>query len=275
MITTESRDAIQIGGKKVSMHGKFKLTCKKPANKFTLTNINAHAPYGKGMAEMDHFYDQTGKRPFLFIDKIITVYDPDNNDIDAKNVAALIRNENVRLEDMTDAEHDLLVQKGLKKPNPEFTLLNVDKAIVDKHEEDVEMIEIKYLITKKKDALSKKKLMYITSALGLPTKSMIEDEVRYMAHLQGQLMRFLESNKDRRADFLFYYEKIEETEIVYYINQFIELGFVQDFGGIFKVEDKPVGFKKSDVKDYFAANEDDYAKFKFKVDEYNSNLVTK
>lgn len=273
--TLQSRDSIQIGGKKVSMHGKFRLTCRKPADKFHITNINANVPLGKSIAEKDYFYDMNGKLNFLIIDRIQTYFNPDINDIDAKNVAALIRNEDVRLEDMSDREHEELVAKGLKKPNPGFTLINLDKSIIDQHEEDLEMIEIKYLITKKKEALTKKKLMFITSSLGLSTKSEIQDEVRYMAHLQRQLMDFLTANKERRPDFLFFYEKIAEAEIMYYINQFIELGYVKDFGGMYKIEDKPVGFNIGDVKTWFASNEDDYDKFKFAVDEYNSDKVTK
>ena len=88
-------------------------------------------------------------------------------------------------------------------------------------------------------------------------------------------MDFLTANKDRRADFLFFYEKIAEAEIVYYINQFIEVGYVKDFGGMYKIEDRPVGFTIGDVKTWFATNEDDYEKYKFKIDEFNSDKVTK
>ncbi len=276
MNTTKSRDLIQIGGKQVSLHGKFRLTCRKNPAKFFVTNINANVPYGKTIADKDYFYDENGKKPFLLISKIHTIFNPDISDIDAKNVAALIRNEDVRLEDMTDAEHEELVRRRLKKPNPEFTLVNLDKSMIDKHEEDLEMIELKYLITtKKKDSLSKKKLMYITSAMGLSVKSDIQDEVRYMAFLQRQLMDFLTANKDRRKDFMYFYEKISDAEIMYYINQFIEVGYIQNFGGIFKISDIPVGMSISDVKSWFAQNEDEYKAYKLKIDEFNSDKVTK
>ena len=273
--TTQSRDTVQIGGKRISLHGKFRLTCNKPKNKFYVTNINASVPYGKQTAEKDYVYGPNGKIPFLLIHKLVTHFNPDTNDIDAKNVAVLIRNEDVRLADMSDAEHEELVKRNLKKPNPEFVLVNLDKTMIDQHAEDLEMIEIKYLITKKKEPLTKKKLMFISSSLGLPTKSEIQDEVRYIAFLQRQLMDFLTANKNRREDFLFFYEKIAEAEIMYYINSFIELGYVKDFGGMYKINDTPVGFNIGDVKTWFATNEDDYAKLKFAVDEYNSDKVTK
>ena len=259
----------------VSANGKFRLTCKKPADKFYLTNINADIPLGKGINEKDYFYDVTGPIEFLLIDRIQTFFNPDVNDIDAKNVAALIRHRDVRLEDMSEEEHQLLVRQGLKKDNPGFTLINLDKSVIDKHREDVEMYEISYLITRKKDGLSKKKLMFITSALSLSTRSEIVDEERYMAFLQQQLINHLKSNVEERETFMFYYDKIAEAETIYYINQFIDLGFIKDFGGMFKLEDKPIGFDIQSIKQYFANNEDEYNAYKLRVDEFNSNKVYK
>lgn len=275
MSTLVSRDPIQIGGKKISMHGKFRLTCNKPAGKFYLTNINADIPQGKSINEKDYFYDVNGPVNFLLIDKIQTVYNPDLSDIDAQNVAALIRHRDVRIEDMSEADHMALAKRGLKKENPLFSILNLDKSIMDKHKDDVEMIEIKYLITSKKNSLTKKKLMYITSALGLPTKSEIQDEVRYIAHLQQQMIRHLESNVPARETFMFYYEKIAEAEIIYFIEQFMELGIIQDFGGMYKIQDQPIGFSVQNIKEWFQANEKDYEAYKLQVLEFNSDKVTK
>lgn len=271
----QSRDAILIGNKKVSMHGKFRLTCNKPANKLFLTNINADIPQGKTINEKDYFYDVNGPINFLLIQKTETFFNPDYNDVDALNVAALIRHKNVRLEDMSEAEHMALAKKGLKKENPEFSILNLDKSVMDKHNESVEMIEIKYLITKKKEPLTKRKLMYITSALGLSTNSEIQDEVRYTAYLQKQLIDFLESNKAKREQFMLYYEKIAEAEIIYFINQFIEHDIVKDFGGMYKIQDKPVGFSIQNVKEWFQSNEDEYNVYKMQINEFNSDKVTK
>ena len=52
--------------------------------------------------------------------------------------------------------------------------------------------------------------------------------------------------------FYLYYEKIEQAELLYFINEFIALEYVQNFGGIYKVNDVPVGFKIPDIIDWFA-----------------------
>ncbi len=269
-----SRDPIEFGGKKVSLHGKFRLRTNKPAEKLHITNIDAFIPFGKTIDDKVYFYDQTGKVPFLLISKKDTIFNPDLKDVDAKNVTTLIQHPNVRLEDMTEAEHMELARRGLKKENPEYTLVNLDKAIIDKHEEEVEMIEIKYLITNKKKHLGKKKLMYIASALGLSTRSEISEEKRYITFLEQALIKFLEGNEKKRKEFYLYYEKIEQAELLYFINEFIALEYVQNFGGIYKVNDVPVGFKIPDIIDWFATNEDVYKGLKLKVQEFHSNKVT-
>lgn len=274
MLTTEvSRDPIQIGGKMVPLHGRFKLTCKKPADKFYLTNINSSVPKGKSIEHRDFFYDMNGKRNFLLIGKLVTVFKPDESDIDALNVAALIRHEDVRLEDMSEEEHARLVTQGYKKANCMFTLVNVDKSIMDSHDDNVEMIEISYLITNKKNRLTKKQLMYINSSLGLKTTTHIQDEKRYVASLQDQLISHLKVNKDKRKEFLFFYEKLNEAEVMYYINSFIENELVKDFGGMYKMDDRPIGFSIKDIKEWFATNEDEYARLKHQIDLINENTV--
>lgn len=270
-----SRDPIKIGGKKVSLHGKFRLTSNKDASKIHLINIDSFIPQGKTINEKLYFYDINGPVNTLYIDRKFVIFNPDNNEIDAKNITTLIQHPDVRLEDMTDNEHEQLARLSLKKDNPEWTLVNLDKAITDQHDEDVDLIEIKYLITKKKDPLSKKKLMYISSALGLPLYSDITDEVRYIGHLQRQLSNFLQVNIDRRTDFKLFYDKISEAEIMYYINELMNLDVIKDFGGMYKINDVPVGFKTSDIKDWFAANEAEYEELKLKVQEFNSNKITK
>lgn len=272
-IEEQSRDTVKIGNKQVSLHGKFRLTCRRDPAKFHLANLSANVPKGKSIESMDHFYGVNGKMAFFLMDRIQKNFKPDESEIDAKNVAVLIRHPDVRLLDMSDAEHEVLVRMELKKANPLFTLINLDKSSIENHADEVEMIEISYLITKKNN-LSKKKLMYIASAIGLSTRSEITDEVRYIAHLQSQMIAYLKGNKDKRKVFMHYYEKINEAEMMYFINEFIALGFVQDFSGMYKIGDVPVGFKIPDVKEWFAQNEDEYNKYVFQVQEFHNGKVT-
>jgi molybdenum-dependent DNA-binding transcriptional regulator ModE len=96
----------------------------------------------------------------------------------------------------------------------------------------------------------------------------------YITLLEQALIKFLEGNEKKRKDFYLYYEKIEQAELLYFINEFIALEYVQNFGGIYKVNDVPVGFKIPDIIDWFATNEDVYKGLKLKVQEFHSNKVT-
>lgn len=269
-----SKDPIQIGGKTFALSGRFKLTCNRDPQKFAVTNLNSFIPKGKTQSQKVNFRDEHGERPFLLIMRITEFYRPDESDIDAHNVAVLIQHPEVRLLDMSDKEHQNLVDQGLKKGNPEFTLVNIDKAAMDAHNARRDMIDIEYQIMGKKSTLNKKRLMYISAALKLNTRSEIQDEKRYIAFLQEQLINHLKNNVADREMFDYYFEKINDAEVMYFIDELIKLGKIVEFGGMYKIDDKPVGFEIKNIKDYFATNEDEYAQFKLFVQEFHKNKVT-
>lgn len=269
-----TKDPISLGGKSFPISGRWKLTLNRDPKKFHATNINSFIPYGKRTDEIVQFANQRGPIDFLLITKLVTVLDPDKSDIDAHNVKVLIQHPNVRLEEMSDKEHEKLVKADLKKDNPEYKLVNVDKQSIQIHSESRDMIDIQFLIKGTQTTLTKKKLMYICSALGLKTRSEIQDEERYLVFLRDALISHLTTNKDDRANFMFYYEKIAEAEILYYIEEMITLGYIEEFGGMYKIDMKPVGFSIKNIKEYFTNEPEEYEAFKFKVNEFHQGKVT-
>ena len=271
----ESKTSVTIGGKKIPLHGKFKLSLKRDPNKFHMASIESFIPVGKTINDRVYFYNENGRVNFILLDKMNVFFNPDQNEVDAMNITSLIQHPNVRLEGMSDVEHMALAEKKIKKENPEYTLVNLDKQIMDENNDNVDMIEIQYLIVNRKNPLSKKKLMYITSALNLSIKSQIQDEERYIVHLQNQLIRHLKGSEIDREKFRKYYENIAEAELLYFINEFITLGIIKDFGGMYKIEDRPVGMSVSDIKNWYASNEDMYEKHKLEVQQFHSDKVSK
>lgn len=269
-----TKDPVQIGGKSFPISGRFKLTLNRDAKKFHATNINSFIPYGKRSEDVVHFHNINGPVDFLLITKLITVLDPDKSDIDAENVKVLIQHPNVRLEEMTDKEHEFLVKENLKKDNPEYTLVNVDKKSLQVHVESRDMIDIQFMIMGTKTTLTKKKLMFISSALGLTTRSEVQDEERYIKFLREQLISHLTVNKDDRVRFMGYYEKIAEAEVLYFLEEMISMGLIEEFGGMYKIGVKPVGFSIKDIKEYFINQPEEYEAFKTKVQEYHQGKVT-
>jgi len=269
-----TKDPVQIGGKSFPISGRWKLTLNRDAKKFHATNINSFIPYGKSSEDIVKFQNVHGAVDFLLITKLITVFDPDKHDIDAANVKVLIQHPNVRLEEMSDKEHERLVKENLKKDNPEYTLVNVDKKSLQVHTEARDMIDIQYMIMGTKTTLNKKRLMYICSALGLATRSEIQDEERYVAFLQQSLISHLTVNKDERAKFILFYDKIADAEVLYFIEEMITLGLIEEFGGMYKIGVKPVGFTIQDIKEYFINQPDEYEAFKMEVHKFHQGKVT-
>jgi hypothetical protein len=269
-----TKDPIQIGGKSFPISGRFKLTLNRDPQKFHATNINSFIPYGKSTESIVQFQGLRGPVDFLMITKLITPLDPDKHEIDAANVRVLIQHPNVRLEEMTDKEHELLVKANLKKDNPEFTLVNIDKQSLQIHTESRDMIDIQFMIMGTKTTLTKKKLMYIASALGLPTRSEIQDEERYMVQLQKTVISHLTVNKDDRAKFMLYYDKIADAEVLYFIEEMIAQGLIEEFGGMYKIGVKPVGFSIKDIREYFINQPEEYEAFKLEVQKFHNDKVT-
>lgn len=271
IMSLKTKDPISIGGKTVSLSGKFRLTINRDPRKFYVTNLDGYVPRGQTVDKKVKFLDENGPVGFLLISRIDSFYKPDESDIDAHNVKVLITHPDVRLSDMSDKEHEYLVTQGLKKANPEYTLINLDKAIMDLHEEEQDMVEIKYLILKKNSSLSKKKLMYISSALHLTTRSEITDEKRYIVSLQKQLVQHLSNNVDDRKMFMFYYDKINDAEVLYFIDEMIIMGIIEEFGGMYKLDSKPLGFEIKNIVEYFASQPEEYEQYKLKVQKFHSD----
>ena len=136
------------------------------------------------------------------------------------------------------------------------------------------MIDIQYLILGTKTTLTKKKLMYISSALNLTTRSEIQDEERYTKFLREQLVSHLTVNKDDRVKFSLYYDKIADAETLYYIEEMIALGLIEEFGGMYKVGMKPVGFNIQQIREYFINQPEEYDAFKTEVHKFHQGRVT-
>jgi hypothetical protein len=264
----------------VESSGRFQLTVKADPKKFRITNINGFVPYGQTADKRLSFKSESGDVEFLIIDKIKTMFYPDDKKIDDENVKIFIQHPNVYLEGMKEKDWDILVKKNLKKPDPDFILTNIDKVENIDFDEESNLIEAKYLLYNKTNPISKDRLLWLCTRFNLATRNKISDEERQRKYYVKILDNFIQSNdiqnqfdsnKTNIESFTSALENIKETEYLYYINNLIEIGIIIDYSGIFKLGDRPVGSSKKHVIEFYEKNSDVFIEHKKLVFQHLKN----
>jgi hypothetical protein len=252
----------QIGKTDVPVIGRFTLKVNKNPKKFRITNINSFVPNGKTVEERVQFKNNSGLVDYVMVDKLITTLNPDKNDIDYHNVRVLIQHPDVGLASINEDAYNKLVKDNLKNANPTFTLTNIDKYEDDKHNESIGLLKTRYKIYDDKNPISKKQLIYICSYLGVPHRTDISDEKRFIIFLQKQLDKYIQQGEEQINSFNEITDNIQSAEKVYYVNEFIRLGIVTEKGGIYKVKELPVGPDVKSVINYFDQNPEAFTLYK-------------
>jgi hypothetical protein len=265
---------VKIGKHDVEVIGKFLFSVNRDPKIFRITNINAFVPPGKSLSDRIMFKTKAGLVESLMIDKIhFTLRPDDGNEIDLHNVCALIQHDDVRIYGMSEEEHMALVKLGLKKPNPKFTIKNIDKFEDQKFEKEVKLIQIRGMLFDAKNPIPKVQLIWLCSKLGVPYKTSITEETRYINHLKKTLDSFIQSSDDNALAFKKAVEDIKHTELIYYINEFKENGIITDIGGIYKIGERPVGAGNKSIIDFFDQNPEIFKAHKATIIQKYQNTV--
>ena len=267
------RKTVKIGKKEVELIGRFQLEVRAPKEKFRMTNINGFVPAGKTINDRIKFMSGSGLVNSLFIDKLITIFDPDKSDIDAYNVDVFIRHIDVRIGGMSEEDHKELVKAGLKNSNPKFVITNIDKVADERHEQDIDLLKLRMKIYSEEKPLSKEQLIWLASSFGVAYRTAIQDEVKFKSYLQKELDKFVQRNKENRKAFIEALDNLKLTELKYYINEFEQEGFVKEMGGMYKVGLKPVGASINSVISYFENNPSEFQAYKTEIIQKNNNTV--
>lgn len=265
---------VKLGNKNVDVIGRFqlKLNTSEP-KKFRMTNILSFIPAGKTMEDKKMFLSASGSVEGLFIENIVTNFNPDKSDIDAHNVAVLIEHPNVRLAGVSEEEHQKWVKSGVKESNPKWTLTNLDKLDNENYNKEVELIELRYKLYSREKPLAKEQLIWLASSFGIQYKTAITEPERYKQYLQKQIDQALQRDAQKRTDFLEALNNIKLTEMKYYIKEFEDLGFITCNSGFYKMEHRPIGASLSSVIQYFENNPSEFNMMKEQVILQHSNTV--
>jgi hypothetical protein len=264
---------VKIGKKEVELVGRFQLRVRTDEAKFRMTNIDAFIPVGKTIQDRIQFMSKSGMINSLFITKVRTIFDPDKSDIDAHNVDVFIRHPNVKIVGLTEQEDKQLIKDGLKNSNPKFELINIDKVADEKHDDDIKLLQLRSKIYDEKNPLSKEQCIWLASTFGIPYRTAIQDEVRYKNHLQRELDKFIQRDKNNRVAFVEALDNLKLTEMKYYLNEFENSGHISEMGGIYKLGAKPIGSSINSVISYFENNPSEFQMLKEEIIQNNRNTV--
>ena len=247
---------VQLGEKSVVVEGRFKLDVLKDKKKFSLTNINSFVPVGKTAKDRVRFKTESGEVESLFIDRHSVLFDP-TKDVDRHNIMVFIQHPAVMLGGVGgQEEHDKLVKRGLKNPKPDFMITNVDKARNEKRRKEISILKIRSKLYNDDAPLSIEKLVWICSNFGIPYKSEITDRQRYKDTLLEKIDNYISSSEENAKKFNEAISKIKLTEMKFYINELLNAEIIENFGGIYKIEDRPIGGSIEHVIQFYEQNND-------------------
>lgn len=246
-------DRVNLGNKSIHVEGRFKLEVLKDQKKFSLTNINAFVPLGKSAKDRIRFKTESGEVDSLFIDRISVLFNP-QKEIDRHNVWAMIQHRDVRIGGMSDEEHQKLVDQNIKSARPEFRLTNVDRVEDEAHEQEVNLLKVRSKLYSDENPLSKKKLIWFCSNYGIPYKTDITDTKKYIADLQKRIDKHISGSTAIAMQFDKDISEMNKVEMRFYINELISLQIVQEFYGVYKINDRPIGAGIDHVMKFYDDN---------------------
>jgi hypothetical protein len=231
---------VKLGKTNVVIDGRFKLEVKTDIKKFSLTNINSFVPVGKKVTDKMRFLTESGETDTLFIDRASILFNPKKL-YDNHNISVLIQHPNVYIGGMNSEEHMKLVREGYKVDNPKFTITNVDKVDDDKYKKEVKLIKVRARLYDDKNPLSLEKLIWIASNFGLSYRTDITEESRRVNELIKKLDKYVQESIPNAEKLLKVLDNMKETEMTFYINELIRLKIIEEFSGVYKIDDRPVG----------------------------------
>ena len=261
-----------LGDKSVTIEGRFRLDVICDKKKFSLTNINSFVPYGKTASSRIKFQTESGEVESLFIDRASVLFDPQKA-IDRHNISVLIQHDEVKIGNFSEEENLKLVNMGLKKPRPRFILTNVDKVENEKYEDDVSLLRIRAKLFDEKSNISKEKLIWICSNFGIPYKSDITDYKKHKQDLVKKVDKFITSSLENAKRFDDAISQMKKTEMRFYINELLNIGIIEEFGGIYKISDRPIGSGIDHVMSYYEQNNNIYLEHQKMVKEALGNVI--
>ena len=270
------KNTLKIGKNDVSSTGRFQLKVNVgDPKKFSLTNINSFVPFGKSIDDKKYFMTASGLVDTLIIDKLIISFNPDKSEVDRHNVEVFLQHPNVRIGGYTEEQHAELVRLRIKNSNPKFTITNIDKVADDKFESTSNLIVARAKLYDKKSPISKEKLIWLASSLGVPYRTEITEETQYIKFLIKQLDASIQSSETLREKFETALENITITEFTFYINEMMNIGIIVDYAGIYKIKEQPVGSSLKGIMNFFESNQDVYNEHKKTVIEnlQNSKMI--
>jgi hypothetical protein len=258
---------IKLGNNDVTTIGRFILTVNRDKGKFAMTNINSFVPYGKKANDRMKFMTLAGEVDSLMITRISTSYKPDEDLVALHNIEVLIQHPDVMIAGLSKEEYQKLIKLNLKKPNPKFILTNIDRVETEVFDNETELIAARGILYSMDKPLSKQRLVWLSSSLGLSYRNNITDEKRYKIYLTKNIDTFIQKKKANRDKFLELVKDVNRTEIIFYINELKNLGIITDIGGIWKVGDRPIGATVDHIINYFNENQEQYIQHQHQVQE--------
>lgn len=268
-----SNKTTTIGRKNVEVIGRFQLKVNRDPKKFKITNINSFVPFGKTNEDRMKFMGKSGLVDSLIVDKLIVLLNPDRNQVDLHNVTAFIQHPDVRLDGFSEDEHNELVRLNLKKSNPKFILTNIDKVSDEAFDKEMKLIELRAKLFSQSKPLTIEMLVHLCSSFGISYKSDINDAERYRKFLLKKIDSFIQVAEENRGAFTAAVDNMKLTEMIYYINEFEEIGIIKQQSGIYKIQDRPIGADRAKIIQYFEQNPSDFQEFKELVIQKHSGKI--
>lgn len=249
---------VTLGERSIPVEGRFKLDVLRDVKKFSLTNISSFVPVGKTAKDRIRFKSTSGEVESIFINRHTLLFDP-TKELDRHNIQVLIQHPRVMIGGIGgQEEHEKLVKRGLKNPKPDFVITNVDRAENESRKREISLIKTRAMLYDDEKPLTLEKLIWICSNFGIPYRSEIQDKRRYKDFLTDKIDKYITSGEEAADKFREVLKKMKLTEITFYINELLNMEVITNFGGIYKIEDRPIGSSVEHLIQFYEQNQDIY-----------------
>lgn len=245
---------VKLGTENYVIEGRFRLDVRRDPKKFSMTNILSFVPPGKTVNDRVKFKTEgSGEVDSLFINRHSILFDP-NKEVDAHNIAVFIQHPDVRIGGMPEEDHQKLVDKRIKKANCTFTITNVDKVEIKKYNEEVSILKVRGKLYNEDKPIEIEKLLWICSNFGIPYFSNVTDKQKYVNEITRKVDKYIMSGSEYAKKVDDALVNMKRTEMIFYINELLNLNIISNFGGIFKIEDRPIGSTIDHLINFYEQN---------------------
>lgn len=258
---------------KASLIGKFVLERKmdpRKRQKFRLSNLTSEIPFNSKTPGKRIYFADTYGNPVnsLYIDRVKTYFNPDENPVDKINIVSLMNHSDVRIGSMSNEEHQKLVNAKIKKSNPRYVLTNIDKVKDVKHEDQRSTVKAMSLIYD--NEYTSKQLVYLCSLFNLPYSLQETFENAKRTNLESRLLKWVQQDVENAKKLINKIDDITTAEDSWYYDQLIKYGIIHNKDGYYKVADshKPIGIDKESVIKYLQTEKEAYDMLKVQVQNF-------